>query len=111
MDGVMAMSIEIPSAYRRTGVMGEAITKMYHRLLFQGQKIDSIMGIWEQHLPTNLNVYNNARASGYTPMEAAFNTPTGRVAWKLGFQEIGDIRHGPIENGVFKWVEVDFHRP
>jgi hypothetical protein len=72
-----------------------------------GHRIERIHGQWTNHrfLGDNFRSYHNGLAAGLSPVEAAANTWTGRMAIRSGY------RHVRILNRGEHFVEVEFLWP
>jgi hypothetical protein len=87
--------IKVNEQYRELGIGFKAFDRVF-KALSQHTKILTIVGAWYKdeefsYLPegksTNLLAYQNQINEGEHPQIAAFNTPTGRWARRLGFDK------------------------
>ena len=99
--------------------LGDAFRRALDHFRSRGVTVTAFRAQWSPEMPTNLDLFNEARAAGLPVAEAAAQTPTGRVARRAGFGHTTvrvtargpEHPHGPVTGAVVTFRPTDSPLP
>jgi hypothetical protein len=123
-DGILGFDIEIPEAYQNMGIASRIIKDAIDFYTNKGIEVKGLKGTWMKNrqypdgISTNLKVFMEYYLDkNLSWQEAAFATPTGKIAKANGFTEVQlidiDGNENPTTGKYFDIysVEVKFVKP